>query len=87
LDTPFCNCEFAKKYYLPCKHVFLFYLYQPDFLKDQHWDIFADGWEESGYEIYETKEAFYVPRPVYDPVRESAVVNRFKEGIKTLIRY
>ena len=81
LNNARCECDFIRKYCLPCKHIFLCDLYDPGFITDEDWDYFTDGWEECGYEIYETKEIQYVAPPVYDPVRESVVANLFKEGI------
>jgi hypothetical protein len=80
LDSPFCDCEFSRKYCLPCKHVFLNDLYHPGFITLDHWETYADGWEESGCEVYRAKEPYNALKPVYDPVREAAVVNLFKEG-------
>ncbi|KAI9094444.1 hypothetical protein DFS34DRAFT_629484 [Phlyctochytrium arcticum] len=69
-----CHCLFARKYLLPCKHVF-----HADSCSDTRiltpelWNSYIIMFEESGYEVYEGKEKVTVPvvLPEIDRARDS----------------
>jgi hypothetical protein len=48
-----CTCLFTKKYFLPCRHVFLIDLVKDESLiTDEEWNKYTDGWDECGYEVF-----------------------------------
>lgn len=51
-DVVKCNCEFFRKYQLPCRHIFLQHCLFGT-LTDQDFERWAFMWEECGFELYE----------------------------------
>ena len=48
-----CNCRFARRYFLPCRHIF--HLDGEDkVLTPPVWKSYVDLFEEGGFEVYET---------------------------------
>jgi hypothetical protein len=91
LDTTECSCQFYKKYYLPCKHMFYTDLIMEEvemdlkknhvvqrFLGTEDWMKFQRGWAECGYEIYFSKEAVLVTNPTLPEDRSLAIQNSYK---------
>lgn len=79
------GCLFYRQYQLPCRHIWhqniLF-----DCVKDEDWDRFAFGFEEGGFEIYETTNKEWVSEGVHDaiggPSRHLLEVREVLDGIK-----
>lgn len=46
-----CNCQFFRRYFLPCRHLFHRDL-AGDFIKDEHWASFRSMFEELGLDVY-----------------------------------
>lgn len=56
MASPKCTCTFTQKYLLPCKHIFLQDLINGgDFISDKDWVNFLGDFEESGFEVYQTR--------------------------------
>ena len=53
-----CYCLFRNRYLLPCKHIFHKYLYSNKLLTADIWSMFREMFEESGFEVYESRESF-----------------------------
>ncbi|KAI1288822.1 hypothetical protein EDD11_009644, partial [Mortierella claussenii] len=59
LDTPECHCLFYRRYLLPCRHILHEQMYgeRPgELLKDDDWKAFRRMFEETGLEIYRSRE-------------------------------
>ena len=84
LSTVDCTCLFFNQYMLPCKHIFYEDICCQEgqkFITDDDWEAFAQGWEESGYDIYESKEQV----SVMVPYQESTVGDvMFKEELEMI---
>ena len=53
-----CHCLFRNRYLLPCKHIFHEHMYgNSKLLTTDVWKIFQKMFEESGFEIYESRES------------------------------
>lgn len=50
-EEPECNCQFFRKYLLPCRHLFHRNILD-DFLTDAHWMAFRNMFNESGFDVY-----------------------------------
>ena len=46
------------RYLLPCKHIFHEYMYGNKLLTPDVWQMFREIFEESGFEVYESRELF-----------------------------
>ena len=55
LENGTCSCRFARSYWLPCKHVIYSYEYL-GLIKEPNWEEYARQFDESGFEIYTTRE-------------------------------
>jgi len=53
-----CYCLFRNRYLLPCKHIFHEHLYGNKLLTADVWSMFREMFEESGFEVYESRESF-----------------------------
>jgi hypothetical protein len=53
-----CHCLFRNRYLLPCKHIFHEHLYGNKLLTADVWRTFQEIFEESGFEVYESRESF-----------------------------
>jgi len=52
-----CHCLFRNQYLLPCKHIFYEHMYgNTKLLTTDVWKRFQEMFEESGFEIYESRE-------------------------------
>ena len=52
-----CHCLFRNRYLLPCRHIFHEHMYgNLKLLTTNVWRMFQGMFEESGFEIYETRE-------------------------------
>src|SRR5437764_3761198 len=52
-----CYCLFRNRYLLPCKHIFHEHMYgNSKLLTTDTWKIFQGMFEESGFEVYESRE-------------------------------
>ncbi len=53
-----CHCLFRNRYLLPCKHIFHEHMYgNMKLLTADVWEMFQRIFEESGYEVYESRES------------------------------
>src|SRR5437773_8437378 len=55
-----CHCLFRNRYLLPCKHIFHEHLYGNKLLTVDIWGKFQEMFEESGFEVYESRESFII---------------------------
>ncbi|GBC05795.1 hypothetical protein RclHR1_06420018 [Rhizophagus clarus] len=53
-----CSCLFRHRYLLPCKHIFHEHMYSNKLLTAEVWQMFHKIFEESGFEVYESRESF-----------------------------
>jgi len=53
-----CCCLFYHRYLLPCKRIFHEHMYGNKLLTIDVWQTFRDMFEESGFEVYESRESF-----------------------------
>jgi hypothetical protein len=53
-----CHCLFRHQYLLPCKHIFHEHMYGNKLLTVDVWQMFREIFEESGFEVYESRESF-----------------------------
>jgi hypothetical protein len=53
-----CHCLFRHRYLLPCKHIFHEHMYGNKLLTPDVWQTFCEIFEESGFEVYESRESF-----------------------------
>jgi len=53
-----CYCLFRHRYLLPCKHIFHEHMYGNKLLTPDVWQMFCKIFEESGFEVYESRELF-----------------------------
>ncbi|CAB4438152.1 unnamed protein product [Rhizophagus irregularis] len=53
-----CFCLFRHRYLLPCKHIFHEHMYGNKLLTTDVWQMFREIFEESGFEVYESRESF-----------------------------
>ena len=53
-----CYCLFRIRYLLPCKHIFHEHFYGNKLLTADVWRMFQGMFEESGFEVYESRESF-----------------------------
>ena len=52
-----CHCLFRNRYLLPCKHIFHEHMYGSlKLLTTDVWKMFQGMFEESGFEVYESRE-------------------------------
>ena len=52
-----CYCLFRNRYLLPCKHIFHEHMYgNSKLLTTDVWKIFQGMFEESGFEVYESRK-------------------------------
>ena len=52
-----CHCLFRNRYLLPCRHIFHEHMYENlKLLTTNVWRMFQGMFEESGFEIYETRK-------------------------------
>lgn len=58
LTTLNCHCLFYHRYLLPCKHIFHEHMYGNKLLTTDVWQMFRNMFEESGFEVYESRESF-----------------------------
>jgi len=49
-----CNCQFFRRYLLPCRHLFHCNL-AGDFITDENWAAFRGMFEESGFNVYTSR--------------------------------
>jgi hypothetical protein len=54
-DANTCSCRFARSYWLPCRHVILAYEWLAS-IEEPNWVEYAHQFDESGFEIYSTRE-------------------------------
>jgi hypothetical protein len=53
-----CHCLFRNRYLLPCKHIFHEHMYgNTKLLTADVWKMFQGMFEESGFEVYESRES------------------------------
>jgi hypothetical protein len=56
-----CDCLFRTQYLLPCKHIFHEHMYGiTKLLTADAWQMFQEIFEESGFEIYQSRELVMV---------------------------
>jgi hypothetical protein len=49
-----CDCKFTRSYWLPCRHVI--YMFESlGLIEEPNWADFAEQFDESGFEIYNTR--------------------------------
>jgi hypothetical protein len=53
-----CFCLFRHRYLLPCKHIFHEHMYGNKLLTSDVWRMFHEIFEESGFEVYESRVTF-----------------------------
>src|SRR4051794_13838081 len=53
-----CHCLFRHRYLLPCKHIFHEHMYGNKLLTADVWKMFREIFEESGFEVYDSRESF-----------------------------
>ncbi|CAG8657282.1 10345_t:CDS:2 [Rhizophagus irregularis] len=53
-----CHCLFRHRYLLLCKHIFHEHMYGNKLLTSDVWQMFREIFEESGFEVYESRESF-----------------------------
>jgi len=53
-----CHCLFRHRYLLPCKHIFHEHIYGNKLLTIDVWQMFREIFEESRFEVYESRESF-----------------------------
>src|SRR5438046_1960769 len=53
-----CFCLFRHRYLLPCKHIFHEHMYGNKLLTTDVWQMFQATFEESGFEVYESRVSF-----------------------------
>ena len=53
-----CLCMFCNRYLLPCKHIFHEYMHRNKLLIANVWRIFQEMFEESEFEVFESRELF-----------------------------
>ncbi len=53
-----CYCLFCYRYLLLCKHIFYKHIYGNKLLITDIWQMFHKIFEESGFEIYKSRESF-----------------------------
>jgi len=76
MASPHCGCTFYRKYFLPCRHIFLMDLAVGSFLTDERW-------EEGGFEHYFQRTTEYVQvqeAPVPRHVAYHETQEELKEG-------
>ncbi len=56
-----CDCEFSRKYLLPCWHVFHYHIFMQPIFTDAIWQSFIDQFEESGIAVYEKAVRAEIP--------------------------
>ncbi|KAG0061471.1 hypothetical protein BGZ92_006474, partial [Podila epicladia] len=81
LQGPECHCRFFVRYYLPCRHILqehLFGDHEQPFLSDDAWKTFQHMFEESGMEVYQSRERVEVPMPIMTPDERIAEAYRLK---------
>jgi len=59
-----CYCLFRSRYLLPCKHIFHKHIYgDTKLLTVNAWKAFQELFEESGFEVYESRELVITDAP------------------------
>jgi hypothetical protein len=58
LNSLDCSCSFRNRYLLPCKHIFHEHMYGNELLTAEVWQKFREMFEESGFQVYESRETF-----------------------------
>lgn len=58
LNSLNCYCLFRNRYLLPCKHIFHEHMYGNKLLTADVWKMFHEIFQESGFEVYESRESF-----------------------------
>lgn len=73
LAEPACECNFFRKWFLPCRHMFYLDIMDPEgWFNDAIWNSFVDYYQEGGYEVYEARERVVIeaaPAPSVDTDR------------------
>ena len=80
-----CHCLFRNRFLLPCKHIFHEHMYgSVELLTTQVWELFQRMFEESGFEIYESRELVMVEQTEQQKEAESRklTVNELTERIR-----
>jgi hypothetical protein len=84
-DLGICDCRFARSYWLPCRHV----IYAWEILgeiEEPDWADLAEQFDESGFEIYTSRELIKVSDERKPPSREveaKLVTSEALEAIRT----
>lgn len=73
VQCKYLKCDIFHKYMLPCRHIFYEYLWrkemdEDEFLTPEDWESFYDGWEENGYDVYWTREAYKTSKAYAEPM-------------------
>ena len=72
LVTAECHCRFFTRYLLPCRHIFHEQIYgATKILTAEKWASFQNLFEESGFEIYQSRERVEVEEIQSESVREA----------------
>ncbi|KAK9349806.1 hypothetical protein V1523DRAFT_356425 [Lipomyces doorenjongii] len=81
-----CDCLFFRKYFLPCRHIFLSDM-SYDILTREQWQDFAFMFEDSGYEIYEGRGREYlgdgIRQEIGAPDRRTLTFKELLERLRT----
>ena len=64
-----CSCRFARSYWLPCRHVIL--AYNLALIDEPNWEEYAALFDESGFEIYTTRELVEIEEKSRDISRDT----------------
>ncbi len=59
LENSTCSCRFARSYWLPCRHVILAFEFL-SLIEEPNWEEYASQFDESGFEIYSSRELIEV---------------------------
>ena len=80
-----CHCLFRNRYLLPCKHIFHEHMHGSiKLLTDQTWKIFQKMFEETGFEIYESRKLVIIEKTEQQKAAESRklTINELTERIR-----
>ena len=86
LDSPECHCLFFRRYLLPCRHILHEHLFGNDgnnLLTDEVWLTYRRMYNESGMDVYRSRELIEVPVRV--PTEEEQNTERFRLKVNELL--
>ena len=67
-ESSFCDCRFARSYWLPCRHVI--HAFNLGSIEEPNWDEYAALFDELGFEIYVTRNLKEVDKEVGELARD-----------------